>query len=75
MAVLSIITSESPIIYNGAERICRVAGLNHKKFGYYIKQMNLPVYKVDESCKTWLIDHDDLVAWLADRKKKWREKL
>jgi len=63
-----------PLVYRGVSKISAVAGINPSRFTYYRTRLGLPVFKTDEKSNVWMVTHTDLMGWIEERKKCWREK-
>ena len=68
-------TTTNPLVYRGIKEISEVAGINPKRFTYYVAQFGLPVFKIDLESNVWLATHDDLAKWVALRKQAYFEGL
>lgn len=60
---------ELPTVYRGAKKICEVAGINPKRFGYFVNELGLPAFKIDNDSNVWMATADDLIAWIGARKE------
>lgn len=64
------ITSNT-LVYRGIKEISEVAGINPKRFAYYVNQLGLPVFRVDQESNVWLATSDDLAKWIDGRKQAY----
>lgn len=62
-----------PIVYRGVKEISDVVGINHKRFGHYVRNLGLPAFKYDAESNVWFATHDDLEVWVERRKKAFFE--
>jgi len=56
-----------PLVYRGNKEICAVIGLNWKKMAFYVRELKLPAFKIEQEGQ-WLARHDDLERWIEERK-------
>jgi len=56
-----------PLVFRGSREICAAVGINYKEITYYVRELNLPAFKIctNGSRKTqWIATPDDLEKWI-----------
>lgn len=57
-----------PLVCRGVKEICEAVGINHKRFKYYVEELKLPAFKIEDDTNVWLASYDDLAGWIDKRK-------
>ncbi len=60
------------LVYRGAKEICAAVGLNWKEFSRYVKELDLPAFKVPGSTQ-WLATPEDLEEWIHKQRDTFRQ--
>lgn len=59
------------MVYRGVKEISLAVGINHQKFRYYVDHLGLPAFKLHRESNVWHASHEDLVAWIEERKQAY----
>lgn len=68
-------TSLPCLVYRGVNEIARAVGINPKRFTYYVRELELPAFKVDTNSKIWLAFDEDLLCWIKKRKEVYLKRI
>jgi len=60
-------TERKPLVYRGAIEICSAIGVETGALSSYIRDLNLPVFKINGEGQ-WLALESDLEKWLGEQR-------
>jgi len=59
-----------PIVYRGAKEICGAVGVPWKEISHYVREHQLPAFKINGS-GTWVAVPEDLSTWVIAQRDKY----
>lgn len=55
-----------PLVYRGAKEICGAVGIPWKEISRYVREHNLPAFKLGGGC--WVALPEDLLEWIKQQR-------